>query len=456
MAIARRNLLKGISLGASSILLSPFTRSAHAMVGSNQPRRVVFVVEGNGFNPNHAQPKTIKRKKSAQSQNDAPRLEDIPLKDHQLSDAMSPLEPFKEKLTVIQGLSSRICGGGHSNNFGALGVYSSKAGAFGQTIDMALAEQIPSIFPQVGLGISDKPEHSIIYNISARAKNKMMPIQCRPDLAYQQLFGSVAEGNAAAAFRSRSTLLDFMIDDVRRVNGRLVGDEKEKLNTYLEAFESMRHRQRRLIDKKDDLKKHVPAPTDKYTSLVETDRLEAHFEIGATALISGLTNVLTIASGSGDPYFSVKFTGLGIDFGKHSIGHGGSYNGMNSDQLATRIRQFHMEQVAYLAKRLEQVPEGDGTMLDNTVIVYLSDAAEGHHSRCWEWPIVVLGNLGGRLKTDGRFLCYPKYGENGHRTVANFYTSLLHAVGAKAERFGQPDPNLNHLDQDGPLSELMA
>ena len=150
--------------------------------------------------------------------------------------------------------------------------------------------------------------------------------------------------------------------------------------------------------------------------------------------------MLTIASGCGDPFFSVKFTGLGINFGKHAIGHCGSYNGMTWDQMAIKIRRFHFELMAGLARKLDRVPEGDGTMLDNTVIVYLSDAAEGHHSRCWEWPFVVLGDLGGRLKTRGRYLCYPRYADPGHRTVANLYTSFLHAAGAPRDRFGLADP----------------
>ncbi|MFN3151353.1 DUF1552 domain-containing protein [Bremerella sp.] len=457
MNLTRRNILHGLSLGASSVLLTPFLRHLSAEeAGRFEPKRIVFVMEGNGFNPNQAQPVTIPRKSSAQSRNDISQLQDIPLADHKLSEAMQPLTPFKDRLTVIQGLSSRICGGGHSNNFGALGVYSSKAGAFGETIDMALAKALPSIFPQVGLGISDKPEHSIIYNTSVLERGKKVPTQCRPDLAYQQLFGSVADGAAAKTFHAKTNLLDFMVDDVKRLQRQLNTTEREKLGNYLSAFESMRNRQGRLLDHHDTLQQNKPHTNDKYFSDVETDRLEAQFDIGAAALISGLTNVLTLASGCGDPYFSVKFTGLGINFGKHSIGHGQSYNGMTWEQLSTKIRQFHFQQMANLADKLQRVPEGNGTMLDNTVIIYLSDAAEGHHSRCWEWPMVVLGDLGGRLNTRGRYLCYPRYGETGHRTVANFYTTLLHAAGAPRDRFGQRDPQLDHLDQDGPLDELMT
>lgn len=453
----RRDILKGMTLGAGSLLLSPVVNAiANESSGNHSPRRFVFVIEGNGCDPNQVQPVGIKRHKSAQSRNDVDRLQDVPLADHELPEALQPLNDFRDRLSIIQGLSGRICGGGHSNNFGALGVYSSKAGAFGQTIDMALAEALPSTFSQVGLGISNRPEHTIIYNTSAFAKGQKVPTQCRPDLAFQTLFGSVAGGDAAQSFQVQNNLLDFMIDDVERLERRLVGSERAKLNNYLEAFESMRQRQRRLEVSRDSLLAHAPTPDDKYQSDVETDRLEAHFEIGAAALISGLTNVLTISSGSGDPYFGVKFTGLGIDFGKHGIGHGGSYKGMTAQEMSIKIRGFHIEQVAWLARQLQKVPEAGGTMLDNTVIVYMSDAAEAHHSRCWEWPFVILGNLGGRLKTDGRFLCYPKYGNHGHRTISNLYTTLLHAAGKPRDHFGMADPNLKDLDQSGPLVELLA
>ena len=215
----RRNLLKGMSLGASSVLLSPFARRLAAENSDRveSPTRFVFVLEGNGFNPQHAQPASIPRKKSAQSRNDAAKLEDISLDTHDLPGPLSPLKEFKDRLTIIQGLSGRVCGGGHSNNFGALGVYSSKSGAMAETIDMALARALPSTFNQIGLGISDKAEHSIIYNTSAMARGKKTPTQCRPDLAFQQLFGSVAGGNAAKAFQANNNLLDFMVDDVKRL-----------------------------------------------------------------------------------------------------------------------------------------------------------------------------------------------------------------------------------------------
>lgn len=69
--------------------------------------------------------------------------------------------------------------------------------------------------------------------------------------------------------------------------------------------------------------------------------------------------------------------------------------------------------------------------------------------------MVVLGNMGGKLKS-GRYIDYPGYGRNGHRTTANMYLTLLHLAGAMRDNFGTPDPNLKDLDQTGPLSELLA
>jgi hypothetical protein len=94
-------------------------------------------------------------------------------------------------------------------------------------------------------------------------------------------------------------------------------------------------------------------------------------------------------------------------------------------------------------------------MLDNTVIVFLSDGAEGHHSRCWEWPMVVIGNIDNKLKT-GRYLDYPGYGQKGHRTTANLYTTLLNLAGSNRDRFGIADPMLKDFDQTGVLTEMTA
>ena len=110
-----------------------------------------------------------------------------------------------------------------------------------------------------------------------------------------------------------------------------------------------------------------------------------------------------------------------------------------------------------MAKRLAAAPEGDGTMLDNTLIVYLSDNSNLHHSTAVEWPILTLGGLGGAWQGGGRYLAWPGYGRRGHRTIGNFLTTICHAAGRPVEHFGQVDLALSGAaEQRGPLPELLA
>lgn len=455
----RRQFLKGVSFGAGSLVLAPLVHQlqAHAAGTADRPQRFVFVLEGNGLPWQQIMPAGITRPKDS----DRNSIVTLPIGDRALPKALEPLSPWKDRVTVINGLSGKVAGGGHSNNYGALGCYDANGSVghcgtpAGETIDCALAKKLGGIFPQVGLGMIDKGDQAVVYNCSAWEKGKPMPTTCRPDVAYGALFGSIAGGAAKQEFLARNNMLDFLTDDLKRLEAQLAGPEREKLGQHLAAYETLRARQSRLNEIENTLRKNGPVVSNKYTSNVETDRLDAMFDLAAAALVGGLTNVVTLASGVGDPYFGVKFTGLGINFGKHGIGHGGSYNGMTWDVMSTTIRRFHFELIARLIKKLEGVQEGNGTMLDNTVFVYLSDAAEGHHSRCWEWPFVVVGNLGGRLKA-GSYIEYPYWGKKGHKTIGNLYTTFLHAAGDKRPHFGLKDPMLKDLDLNGPLPELLA
>jgi len=464
MTIHRRDALKGFSLGAGTLVLSPVLSRLQAQAAGvpTQPKRFVFVVESNGFTPQQGAPQGYVRKSREQRPlAGQSNLVDLSLADYQLPPALEPLKPWKDRVTIVQGLSGRICGGGHSNNYMALGSFGRGGGGgessavLGETIDGALAKLHPGIFPFIGLGISKRPENSVLYNISAWAADKPLPHMVKPDQAYAALFGSVAGGMARQEFNARNNLLDFIRDDVRHVEKRLAGSERAAFGAYLETLDTLRDRQSRLNEIEHTLRAQAPVTSDKYTSAVETDRLDAQFDIGTAALVGGLTNVMTISSAAGVSDFDICFTGLGLKKGKHSIGHGGSENGMDWFELSQMIRRFHFDQIAKMAKRLDAIPEGDGTMLDNTVIIYLSDGAEGHHSRCWEWPMVVLGNISGKLKT-GRYVDYPAYGYKGHRTTANMYVTLLQLAGSDRTSFGMSDPGLKDFDQHGPLDELFA
>ncbi len=450
-------MLKLAGAGTGAALLTPLLGqlAAHAAgdTKSANRKKVVFVMQCNGMSPAHLMPSGLERPKNGKPEND--KLEEVPLKDRTLHAALDPLTPFKDRLALVQGLSGRIALSDHSANHGALGCYPANKGPMAQTIDCAVGEANPGIIPSVALGMAEKLDQTLNYQLSVAGPGKANPVQCSPERAFKALFGSVAGGNSRAAFDRRTNLLDFMADDVKRTRDQLVGDEKAKFDQYLEAFENLRDRQAKIDTIKGDLKTHAPNLDQKFAKPTETNRLESQFEIAAAALITGLTNTVLLTSGGGGQHFPA-FPELGIPVGGHHYGHGGGVPGKTYEECFVAVRQYHCKLIAGLAKKLEGVKEGNGTMLDNTVIVYLSDSGDGHHPQLREWPVVMLGDLGAKLKTRGRYLQFPAYGTKAHRTMANLYCTLLHAVGKPTDKFGVADPGLKDVNQTGVVSELLG
>lgn len=452
----RRTLLQLAGYSSSAALLSPILSQLAAQAAGapaeKLPRRILFVVQSNGMNPNHLRPEGMEPPKHGQATNDV--LEETSLEGRKLHPAIAGLERFQDRLTLVQGLSGKIALSDHSANHGALGCYPANKGPMAQTIDSALSDALPGVFKHVALGLSGRADGSMNYDLSASGPGKAMPIICSPALAFSSLFGSVSEGAGRKAFNHKTNLLDFMAADVRRVQQGLAGEERAKFEQYAAAFETLHARQQELLRKAADLKKHAPQLGDRVASSTSTIVLEAQFEIAAAALIAGLTNVVTLASGGGGQSFG-KFPELNMP-DLHGMGHGASYGRASSEDCFVELRQFHVKLIARLAEQLAEVREGDGSLLDRTLIVYLSDSGESHHPNLKEWPVILLGDLGGRLKAGGRYLQYPRYGGPRHKTMASLYCSLLHAAGQPRDRFGVADPGLKDSDQTGPLPELLV
>jgi len=452
----RRHFLKGCTLGTGALLLTNYLNQLNAAEKSyRKPKRFIFFLQTNGMYPLQIQPEGIKYEKFNE------KLVDRSMGGIKLSRSLEPLTPFKDRMTIIQGLSGRISGGGHSNDFGALGCYPKRALPLGETIDAALAKKLPSIFNHVGLGVVDKP-HSVVYNVSAWDAGKKLPTQCQPLNSYKNLFGVAAGKQARKSFDAKTNVLDFLAEDVKELQKDLNASEKYKLGHYLDAFETMSKRQSKLIGSSAQIAKAAPQIDKNFNSDAHwLDRLQAQCDNAAGALIAGLTNVVTLSSCSGNAFFGANFDGtqLGFDAGKvnqHGMGHGGSFVGKTSTELFVALRNKHMEMLASLLKKLESIPEGDGNMLDNTIVLFTSDSAEGHHSRCREWPMVMIGNPGNKeIPKGGRLIQYPWYGKQGHKTYNKLYNTFLHSVGDNRKTFGMHDLSIKDIDQNGVLEELV-
>ncbi len=457
----RRTFFRGTTLGIGGLYFAPLLRELQA-APKNNPARVLFFVQGNGVYPAEIQPKGIDRPKSPSA------LEDRSLAGHEMTFSMEPLAPWTDKMTLLHGLSGRIARGSHNMGFAALGCWPMGKKDYGETIDAAIGRNLSGIYKHVGLGVSNRAS-SLTYNMTSAGRGKALPTLLNPIVAHKQFFAAGATGGARKDFDVDTNLLDFMADDVKRMSARLNGSEREKLERYVSAFESMSGRQSKLANMSKQIAKATPSIDSKLGTIVQSktaptgvfDRLEAQFDIAAGTLIAGLTNVVTVSAGAGPDRIGLDCmaseVGKGNGYiGSHGIGHGRSAAGMSASDCHALIRRKCLEKLAKFIRTLESIPEGDGTMMDNTLVVYMSDSAEGHHPVCMEWPFVFIGNLGGRLKLGNRYLRYPHYGNEGHRTIANLYISLLHAVGERVNTFGIPDSAIKDLDQTGPLAEIMV
>lgn len=461
---ARRNFLKA----ASSLPLAALFPGLHASAQNpnEKPLRFIFVLQGNGLHPEQFLPEGMieyDRKKYRSSE-----LKEFDLKKYKFPRSIEPLEKYKARTTLLPNLGRGVLGpGNHSYGFGTLGCFPWRNGAFAETIDWALAKVLPAPFPRVGLGSTTRGV-SVTFDMSAMGKGRKLPTIVDPAMAYEQLFGAVIDPAAKKHFVGRTNVLDFLAEDVKILQESLPAQEVQKLDYYLDAFESMSKRGAEIRKMADRIRKSAPEIDDKYYySERMLDRLQAMFDQAGAALIAGLTSVAVIESSVSHP----GGAGLGhIDGAQigakapkislHGVGHGQSFGGLSAKEIMIEVRRKHMEMVVGLLDQLASVPEGDGSMLDNTLLVFTSDYGPAHHPgdprKGGGYPYILVGDLGGRLKTKGRCLVHPSYGEDGSRTMANLYTTFLHAAGAPIDHFGMKDPNLPEGPQDGVIDQLLA
>ena len=469
----RRSLLKGLTLGSGSLVFAPLVNQLSAQAAGEKafPQRFVFVVKSSGLTPGHIVPKNMEDELIDQKESyiagegytsgvqmkDNTRYFSRSLKDAVLNDSMKSLEPFKDRLTILQGLSGNMVTGGHMSGYGAM---SCLKDLMAETIDHKMAMLFPSVFSHLGLStvtatMGARFADSICYpGISAASSTKTLPFHGSPTQAYQSLFGSVATGDDRKKFEARGNLFDFLGEDVKSLRRNLAGSERNKLDHHLEAIEALQKQRQGILQMSEQIRKGKPEFTDKYTNMTIEDRLDAHCEIAAGALVSGLTNIVTIRTdGLGSQYNKLGFTNGQV----HGIGHGKVPEGAKSvDHARGLIRGFQLENIAKIAGRLAKVPEGNGTMLDNTTIIYFSDVGDKHHASNREWPFIVIGDMGGKLKSAGQYIQYPHKGHRGHHTIASWWLTLLHAAGKPQEGFGMKDNNVDAESQNSPLKELLA
>ncbi len=458
MTLNRRQILAGAGL---TVGLSPFMSSllgqiqARAEGKSKHPLRFVFCIKSNGLWAEMIQPQGLEkllpfkldydgrgrlvngnhgniRKKQTPAAN-------LQLKEeHQLSEVMKPLEPFCDRISILQGFNSGFSVY-HSGQYQTLGAFQGRnrnsRETLGATVDSLLARSGNSPIPHVCLGHDPKSPSGVAYvPTSAEGVGKPIPFYTKPKRAYKELFGVIDEGEAKKSYDTQSDILDFFAEDAKRLQKQVVGAERDQLNRYLSAFESIRKSRRAIEAISDKLRKHAPKSPGEIDAHATMKVGAGNTDIAIASLLSGLTHTVTLRF---DLLGSTTYQGTG------SL-HAGVGHGQVKNILAARkkICGFHFQQIARLVSALKSIPEGEGTMLDNTVIVYTSDNGETHHSAGVNYPIVMIGDLGGRV-AKRRYLS-PGNAEKidrskpGYTRLGDLWATLLEAAGRKSKGFGIP------------------
>ena len=462
----RRDFLQNAFLSLGGLSLPGFLPRLSAAQTGTAPMRFIFMHRGNGLFPKVCVPPTLgAAEQEKEKRNDA---FEVDLDKHQLPEWMGPLEAHKKNLTIIQGLSGKMCTVGHHSWCSSLGVYKANerpSSIKWATVDFELARLFPSpmehielaCFPTDG-GNARGSLDGIAKGFSARGPQQPNYAFGSPKIAVDEIFKSVAaDKTGQVQYQLQRKVLEFVAGHETELARQLAGIEQRKVGNYAGSVDDIRERNRKIDLMADTVRRHVPKLDSKYLAekMTTLDRQMGHAEVLLASLISGLTNVVSFTVDE----LGHNYTGIpgieGENVNMHDVGHGKVIGGIEAVEIRHRTELHHMKVVEKIAARLKSVPEGRGTMFDNTMIFYFPNSGETHHAQGTEFPFVVLSGSNSKLKLGSRYIRLPYWGNPGHRTLGNFYTTILNAHGNPIKHYGDPDLSLK-LEQTGPIKEFMA
>jgi hypothetical protein len=377
---------------------------------------------------------------------------------------LAPLEPFRAKVLALGGINMALADSGfgshHTRGIGGLltgrpilsGTFESAgpptAGwAAGISIDQHIAKTLapPTPFKTLELGVQVN-DAEVRGRISYLGASQPVPPIESPYDAFNRVFAGVAGPPAPAGMPTaldrlrarRKTVLDLVGEELTAVRGRVGTEDRVKLDAHLT---SVRDIERRLAA--PATMTPMPGGACKPPALGATMDVKApanmpavgrlQMDLAAAALACDLTRVVTLQWTSAES--NQTFPWLGITGQHHVISHAGDSDAAAQESL-TKINTWYAEQFAYLLGKLAAVPEGAGTLLDNTAVLWCIEVGKGNNHAHRDLPFLLAGSCGGRLRT-GRFVDYMANGASG-RPHNDLLISLAQAMGTNDTTFGDP------------------
>jgi hypothetical protein len=444
VALPRRTFLRGLGATLALPLLDAMVPAMSALTttAAKPACRLGFIYVPNGIIQNQWVPSAVGS-------------------GFELSPILSALAPVREKILVLSGLAHRQADSfGDGNGDHARGTATWLSGVHpkrtegagiqaGITVDQIAARELgkftrlPSLelaleAQERSLGSCDNGYACVYVNtISWRTPTSPVPMEIHPRMAFERLFGdggSVDE--RLAQIRKTHSILDSVHDEAARLKQTLGATDRSKVNEYLDSVRDVEQRIERAEGQSGELSVELPSrPTD------IPDTLEQHaklmFDLQVLAYQADITRVFTMLMAREQS--GRAFPEIGVPEPHHSISH--HRNDPVFIAKKAKIDAYHVSLLGYFLEKLQATPDGDGSLLDHSMIMYGSGMGDGNLHEHTNLPALVAGGGAGKLKT-GRHVKYP---DDTPKT--NLLLSILDKAGVQMEKLGDSTGQLEFLSE---------
>ena len=367
----------------------------------------------------------------------------------QFSEILQPLEPFRERVCVVSNLAHNAVApwtgedtGGAENHVRAAAVFLSGAhpvkkneAYVGATVDQIAAQHVGQDTPLPSIELSLEPLNlscgdagfTCAYRntLSWKSATLPLPMENNPQVVFERLFG---DGSTDAQRQERRqqarSLLDSLKQQIPSLEKDLPAGDRRRLRDYLEE---VREIERRVKQVDAQLSGDVDLPDTPVGIPVDFEaHLKLMFDLQVLAYKADITRISTLMLARENS--NTVYTATGVREGFHNASHH-SNERKNMDQFAV-INQYHVRMLTYFLERLRSTPDGDGTLLDHSMILYGSSLSDGNEHNFDPLPVVLAGGASGQLK-GGRHLRYA-----AHTPMSNLLLSMLDKMGARVDAIG--------------------
>jgi len=454
--LSRRTVLRGMGTAVAvpflEAMMPSLTLGADAVAKAG-PRRLAFIYVPNGV---HMQAWT-------------PAAEGA---DFELTRTLTLLKPFKNKLTVLTGLTcdkANANGDGPGDHARAMSAYLTGCqprkteGAnlkIGMSVDQACAAKLGHLtrFPSLELGIEEGRQvgrcdsgYSCAYNHNLSWKNETTPAikECDPRAVFDRLFSNGDPKETARQREQREqrrkSILDFVREDAKSLQNQIGSSDKQKMDEYLSSIREIEVR----LGKHQENASKPPEGTERPRQIsrsigLQQDRgagqhypelVELMLDMMALAFQTDLTRICTLP-------FANEASNQMYPWAEANVPHHGtSHHGGNAQkqEMLARINGYHIKLFTRLLEKLDKIQEANGTVLDNSMIVYGAGNSDGNRHNHDNLPILLVGKGGGSIRP-GRHIRYPNF-----TPITNFWLALLDRMGTPYTKLGDSTGKLEQL-----------